>query len=118
MKNRVSGFSITSDTSDVAAFMTALNESSIHRVPYSAVDYWNLFLNETFPEFYLPKALLSIGVPIWTNQDSPLVMSARNDAVNSRNSAVPSSGSFDIRLFGYNFALEFRSVKVGLMPSS
>jgi hypothetical protein len=103
---------------DVNAFMSTLNESSVSRVPYSKTEYWNLFLNETFPDFLARNALLRLGVPVWTNQDPPALLSSQNDAANSSRASIPSTGSYNIRMFGHNFAYEFRSTTVALLPST
>jgi hypothetical protein len=102
---------------DVASYMASLGRTVSTRVPYSEIEYWNLLLNETFPDYYAPIALARTGVNVWTNQDQPKLMAAQNDAVGSYNAAIPSTGSFEMKTFGFNFALQFRSSKAALMPS-
>ena len=102
---------------DVSMFALSVKIATLSRVPYSRVEYWNLLLNKTFPDYYVPNALAGLGVPIFSSQDPPTLRLVQNDAAGVRNSVVPSTGSFEIRSFGFNFALEYRSMKVALMPT-
>ena len=102
---------------DAATFVSSLKKISLSRVPYSRVEYWNLLLNQTFPDFYVPNAVSALGIPIFSSQDPPTLRFVQNDAANSSSAVVPSTGSYEIRSFGINFALQYRSTKGALLPT-